>query len=53
MPTRCKLCRHEVPHLDAEVYCTCGWRLDPNCKASHVNWCPAHGEESWLGAQEI
>ncbi|KYH27002.1 hypothetical protein HAPAU_08900 [Halalkalicoccus paucihalophilus] len=53
MGTRCTLCRHRFPDYTLQEWCECGWCMDENCKRNHEPFCPAHGEDRWIGTVEF
>lgn len=52
MPVNCKLCG-ELLEGSTGTRCRCGWRLDGPCHDGHDAWCPADGDDRWVGAQEF
>ncbi|MFC7046432.1 hypothetical protein ACFQH6_14375 [Halobacteriaceae archaeon GCM10025711] len=50
---RCKLCERRIDDRAYEVWCECGWHMDPRCTENHHAWCPSHGEDAWVGALEF
>ena len=53
MGTKCTLCRHTFPDHSFQEWCECGWCMDENCKRNHEPFCPAHGEDGWIGTIEF
>ena len=50
---RCKLCERRIDDPAYEVWCECGWHMDPRCTENHHAWCPSHGVDAWVGALEF